>query len=95
MFGAIIYLPLYLQTVHGATPTASGLEVLPMVGGMMVTFITSGRLITRTGRYKAFPVAGSIVLTVGLFLLSRLGPHTTLGGGLGLHVRRRARDRAR
>ncbi len=78
MFGAIIYLPLYLQAVHGATPTASGLEVLPMVVGMMVTFIISGRLITRTGRYKAFPVAGSIVLTVGLLLLSRLGPHTTL-----------------
>jgi MFS family permease len=49
-----------------------------MVGGMMVTFITSGRLITRTGRYKVFPVAGSAVLTVGLLLLSRLGPHTTL-----------------
>lgn len=78
MFGAIIYLPLYLQTVHGATPTASGLEILPMVGGMVLTFITSGRLITRTGRYKAFPVAGSLVLTAGLLLLSRLGPHTTL-----------------
>jgi EmrB/QacA subfamily drug resistance transporter len=78
MFGAIIYLPLYLQTVHGATPTASGLEVLPMVGGMMVTFIVSGRLITRTGRYKVFPVVGSAVLTGGLLLLSRLGPHTTL-----------------
>jgi len=78
MFGAIIYLPLYLQTVHGATPTASGLEVLPMVGGMMVTFIVSGRLVTRTGRYKIFPVVGSAVLTGGLLLLSRLGPHTTL-----------------
>ena len=81
MFGAIIYLQLYLQTVHGATPTASGLEVLPVVGGMMVTFIISGRVITRTGRYKIFPVLGSAVLTGGLLLLSRLGPHTTLWAG--------------
>jgi MFS family permease len=78
MFGAIIYLQLYLQTVHGATPTASGLEVLPVVGGMMVTFIISGRVITRTGRYKIFPILGSAVLTGGLLLLSRLGPQTSL-----------------
>jgi EmrB/QacA subfamily drug resistance transporter len=75
-FGAIIFMPLYLQTVHGATPTASGLELLPMVAGMLITFITSGRLVTRTGRYKIFPVAGSAVLACGLYLLSRLGPHT-------------------
>jgi MFS family permease len=77
MFGAIVYLPLYLQTVHGATPTASGLELLPMVAGMLCTFIVSGRLVTRTGRYKVFPVVGSSILGVGLFLLSRLGPHTS------------------
>jgi MFS family permease len=94
MFGAIVYLPLYLQTVHGASPTASGLELLPMVAGMLLTFIVSGRLVTRTGRYKVFPIAGSAVLTVGLALLSRLGPHTSfstcalymvvVGLGLGL-----------
>jgi EmrB/QacA subfamily drug resistance transporter len=94
MFGAIVYLPFYLQAVHGASPTASGLELLPMVAGMLTTFITSGRLVTRTGRYKIFPVVGSAVLTVGLFLLSHLGPHTTfsvaaaymvvVGLGLGL-----------
>jgi EmrB/QacA subfamily drug resistance transporter len=77
MFGAIIYLPLYLQTVHGATPTASGLEILPVVIGMLFTFIVSGRLVTRTGRYKVFPILGSAVLTVGLALLTRLGPHTS------------------
>jgi EmrB/QacA subfamily drug resistance transporter len=77
MFGAIIYLPLYLQTVHGASPTASGLELLPLVIGMLCTFIVSGRLVTRTGRYKIFPILGSAVLTVGMALLSRLGPHTT------------------
>jgi EmrB/QacA subfamily drug resistance transporter len=78
MFGAIIYLPLYLQAVHGATPTASGLELLPLVAGLMVTFIVSGRLVTRTGRYKIFPIVGSAILTVGLLLLSGLGPHTSL-----------------
>jgi EmrB/QacA subfamily drug resistance transporter len=77
MFGAIVYLPLYLQTVHGASPTASGLELLPLVAGMLCTFIVSGRLVTRTGRYKVFPIVGSAVLTGGLALLSRLGPHTT------------------
>jgi EmrB/QacA subfamily drug resistance transporter len=77
MFGAIIYLPLYLQTVHGASPTASGLELLPVVGGMLCTFIVSGRLVTRTGRYKIFPILGSAVLAGGLGLLSRLGPHTS------------------
>jgi EmrB/QacA subfamily drug resistance transporter len=77
MFGAIIYLPLYLQTVHGATPTASGLELLPWVAGMVVTFIFSGRLVTSTGHYKIFPIIGSAILSVGLFLLSQLGPHTT------------------
>jgi EmrB/QacA subfamily drug resistance transporter len=79
MFGAIVYLPLYLQTVHGASPTASGLELLPLVAGMLITFILSGQLVTRTGRYKIFPVLGSAVLAVGLALLSRLGPHTSFG----------------
>ncbi len=77
MFGAIVYLPLYLQTVHAASPTASGLELLPVVGGMLFTFIVSGRLVTRTGRYKIFPIVGSAVLAGGLVLLSRLGPHTS------------------
>jgi EmrB/QacA subfamily drug resistance transporter len=79
MFGAIVYLPLYLQTVHGASPTKSGLELLPMVAGMLVTFIFSGRLVTRTGRYKIFPIVGSAVLAVGLYLLAQLGPHTSFG----------------
>ncbi|HXX90247.1 MAG TPA: MDR family MFS transporter [Acidimicrobiales bacterium] len=76
MFGAIVYLPLYLQVVRGATPTVSGLQLLPMVVGMLITFIVSGRLVSSTGRYKVFPVVGSLVLAVGLFLLSRLGPDT-------------------
>ncbi len=79
MFGAIIYLPLYLQIVHGASPTLSGLELLPMIGGMLLTFISSGRIVTRTGRYKVFPIVGTAVLSVGLLLLTQLGPHTPYG----------------
>jgi EmrB/QacA subfamily drug resistance transporter len=79
MFGAIIYLPLYLQVVHGASPTKSGLELLPLVIGMLFTFIISGRLVSRTGRYKIFPIVGSVVLAVGLELLTRIGPLTSFG----------------
>jgi len=77
MFGAIVYLPFYLQTVHGATPTAAGLELLPLVAGMLLTFILSGQLVTRTGRYKVFPIVGCAVLAVGLFRLSRMGVTTS------------------
>jgi EmrB/QacA subfamily drug resistance transporter len=79
MFGAIVYLPLYLQIVHGASPTKSGLELLPMVAGMLVTFVMSGQLVTRTGRYKIFPIAGSAVLALGMVLLAQLGPNTSFG----------------
>jgi EmrB/QacA subfamily drug resistance transporter len=66
MFGAIIYVPLYLQIVKGATPTRSGLLMLPMMGGLIATSIVSGRLISRVGRYKWFTVAGTGVVSVGL-----------------------------
>ncbi|MHB8379887.1 MAG: MDR family MFS transporter [Acidimicrobiales bacterium] len=79
MFGSIVYLPLYLQIVHGASPTLSGLELLPMVGGMLITFILSGQLVSRTGRYKIFPILGSAVLALGLVLLTSLGSHTSFG----------------
>ncbi len=78
MFGAIIYIPLYLQTVHAATPTSSGLQLLPLVCGMLVTFTISGRLVTKWGRYKIFPVVGTGVMAVGLFLFSLLTPSTPL-----------------
>ena len=58
MFGSIVYLPLYLQIVHGASPTLSGLELLPMVAGMLITFVVSGQLVSRTGRYRIFPIVG-------------------------------------
>jgi EmrB/QacA subfamily drug resistance transporter len=87
MFGSIVYLPLYLQIVHGASPTLSGLELLPMVGGMLITFILSGQLVSRTGRYKIFPIVGSAVLTLGLVFLTRLGPDTSFSyAAIGMFV---------
>lgn len=70
MFGGIMLLPLYLQIVHGATPTESGLLMLPMVVGMMGGSIGSGQVISRTGHIRWFPVVGSAVMSTGLFLLS-------------------------
>jgi EmrB/QacA subfamily drug resistance transporter len=94
MFGAISYLPTYLQIVTGVSPTTSGLLLTPLVAGIVVTAIGSGILITRTGRYKIFPIAGTVVIGIGLYLLSRLGVHTShlqssldivvLGLGIGL-----------
>jgi len=72
MFGSIIFIPLYLQIVRGASPTRSGLLMLPMMAGIIVTSVLSGRAMSRLGRYKWFPVAGSTVLVVGMLLLTRL-----------------------
>jgi EmrB/QacA subfamily drug resistance transporter len=79
MFGSIVYLPLYLQIVHGASPTLSGLELLPMVGGMLITFVVSGQLVSRTGRYKVFPIVGLAIASVGFFVLAKLGAHSSYG----------------
>jgi len=94
LFGAITYLPTFLQVVNGASATASGLQLLPLMGGLLVTSIVSGQLITRTGRYKPFPIAGTGLMVVGLFLLSTMDAQTStltasvfmvvLGLGLGL-----------
>lgn len=87
MFGAITYLPLYLQRVRGSSPTASGLEMTPMMLGLLLTSIGSGLIISRTGRYKVFPVVGSAVTGVGLYLLSLLGRETsTLEAGISMFV---------
>jgi EmrB/QacA subfamily drug resistance transporter len=72
MFGGIIFLPVFLQTVDGASPTASGLELLPLIAGLMLTLIMSGRIITRTGKYRLWPMGGTFLVAVGMFLLSRL-----------------------
>ena len=84
LFGSVTYLPLYLQVAKGATPTASGLQMLPQMGGMLLTSIVSGQLISRTGRYKLFPVVGTAVMTVGLFLLSRMTPETSMLAASGI-----------
>ncbi|MDO9398223.1 MAG: MFS transporter, partial [Herbiconiux sp.] len=70
MFGGIMLLPLYMQIVHGASPTESGLLMLPMVGGMMTASIGSGRVISRTGKVRLFPIVGSAFIVVELLLLS-------------------------
>ena len=94
LFGSVTYLPLFLQVVLGASPTGSGLQILPLMGGLLITSIASGQLISRTGRYRPYPIAGTAIMVVGLFLLSTMGPHTSgasasaymfvLGLGLGL-----------
>lgn len=92
LFGSVTYLPLFLQVVGGATPTGSGLQMLPMMGGMLFTSITSGQLISRWGRFKVFPVIGTATMVIGLYLLSGMDQMTTVGGaslnmlvlGLGL-----------
>ena len=77
MFGSISYLPLFLQVVHGISATISGVYLLPLVGGLLVTSIVSGQLIARTGKYKIYPIAGTAILVVALFLLSKLDEHTS------------------
>jgi EmrB/QacA subfamily drug resistance transporter len=77
MFAAIIFIPIYLQLVDGVSPALSGVLLLPLMAGMLVTSIGSGQLVSRIGRYKMFPVAGTALMTVGMWLLSHLGPHTS------------------
>jgi predicted MFS family arabinose efflux permease len=94
MFGALSFLPIFLQVVRGVSPTISGVYLLPMVLGLLLTSVASGQIISRWGRYKIFPIIGMALLTLSLFLLSRLGGHTPspemdlyfflLGAGLGL-----------
>jgi EmrB/QacA subfamily drug resistance transporter len=96
MLGAITFLPSYLQYVKGVDATTSGLRTLPMVAGLLVTSIATGTAVSRTGRYKIFPVAGFAVMAVGLWMLSTLTPGTgypamaaamlVLGLGIGLSM---------
>ncbi|MEV6689543.1 MFS transporter [Streptomyces sp. NPDC051130] len=94
MFGAMVYLPTFLQVVRGVSPTMSGVHMLPMVLGLLISSTGSGQIVSRTGRWKVFPIAGTAVTAVGLLLLHQL--HRTssdlvmsayffvFGAGLGL-----------
>ncbi|MDO8185321.1 MFS transporter [Conexibacter sp. JD483] len=94
LFGAVSFLPLFLQVVNGASATGSGLELVPLMAGVLITSIASGQVIARTGRYKPFPVAGTAIAAVGFALLSTMDVDTTaalrslymlvLGLGLGM-----------
>jgi EmrB/QacA subfamily drug resistance transporter len=94
MFGAMVFLPVYLQAVQGASATQSGLLVLPLMLGLMSMSVLSGRIISATGHYKSWPVAGMGIAAVGAFLLSRMDVNTSrlmtsifmviLGAGIGM-----------
>ncbi|WP_431882004.1 MDR family MFS transporter [Micromonospora chalcea] len=86
MFGSIIFIPLYLQIVKGASPTRSGLLMLPMMAGVIITSIVTGRAMSRIGRYKWFPVAGAAVLVVGMLLFQQLRVATSLWAAFGYMV---------
>ncbi|TCP45119.1 EmrB/QacA subfamily drug resistance transporter [Tamaricihabitans halophyticus] len=94
LLGAAAFLPTFLQMVSGANATNSGLLMLPMMGGLLVTSIVSGQLISKTGKYKIYPIAGSLIAFVGMLLLATMGADTSLwqsgsymfvlGAGIGL-----------
>ncbi|MYW64466.1 DHA2 family efflux MFS transporter permease subunit [Streptomyces sp. SID8379] len=94
MFGAMTYLPTFLQVVQGVSPTMSGVHMLPMVAGMLISSTASGQIVSRTGRWKVFPIAGTAVTTLGLLLLHNLTENSStwqmscyffvFGFGLGL-----------
>ncbi len=79
LFGSVTFLPLYFQTVDGASPSQAGIRLIPLMGGVLIMSIVSGQVISRTGRYRAFPIAGTALMTIGLVLLSRLGVGTSAG----------------
>lgn len=96
MFGAIVMLPLYLQVVKGDTATEAGLKLIPFMLGIVSTSIYSGKAITKHGHYKRFPIIGTVVMTIGILLMSTLGTSTPfwqlsiyailVGAGLGLSM---------
>lgn len=79
MFGAMTYLPTFLQVVQGISPTMSGVHMLPMVFGMLISSTTSGQIVSRTGRWKVFPIAGTGVTALGLLLLHQLDENSSTG----------------
>src|SRR6478609_4545050 len=86
LFGAITYLPLYLQVAKGSSPTKSGLQLTPLMAGVLVTSILSGQLITKLGRYRVFPIVGTALVAVAMILLSRLEVGTSVWVAAGFAV---------
>ena len=92
LFGSVTYLPVFLQVVKGSSPTASGLEMLPIMAGALIASIASGQWISRSGRYRAFPIVGTALAAGALLLLSQIRADVTMGSlvwkmlalGLGL-----------
>jgi EmrB/QacA subfamily drug resistance transporter len=94
LFSSVTFLPLYLQVVRGEAPAQSGVQLLPMMIGLLCTSITSGQIISRIGRYKIFPILGTATMTLALFFMSRLDAETSrmtiaidmlvLGAGMGM-----------
>jgi EmrB/QacA subfamily drug resistance transporter len=78
LLGSVTYLPLFLQIVKGLSPTASGLRMVPLMGGTLVTSILAGQIVSRTGRYKIFPIIGTTMVTLSLFLISRMTTETSI-----------------
>ncbi len=76
MFGAITYLPAFFQVVRGISPTISGVYLLPLMAGLLLVSITSGQIISKTGKYRFFPIAGTALMTLGMYLLSLMGVTT-------------------
>lgn len=83
MFGSLTYLPAFFQVVRGVSPTTSGVQLLPLMAGLLLVSIASGQVISRTGKYRAFPIVGSGLTAVGLYLLSLMGPGTSSLVGAG------------
>jgi EmrB/QacA subfamily drug resistance transporter len=96
MFGGLSVIPLYLQIVKGATPAKSGLLLLPMVAALMLSSLVCGRITSRTGHYKIFPVIGSVLMVIGMAVMTQIGADTPLwqtdvftalfGLGLGMNM---------
>lgn len=96
MFGAIIFLPEYQQIVRGVSPTVSGLLLLPLVFGMLIGVVLSGRLVSKTGHYRIYPILGTIIMAIGFWLFTHISVSTSrltmsvwmivLGFGMGLFL---------
>ncbi|HWX03836.1 MDR family MFS transporter [Collimonas sp.] len=94
LFGSVTFLPLYLQVVKNSTPSEAGMQLLPLMGGLLATSIIGGQIISKIGRYRYFPIIGTFIACIGMFLLASIDNATPLrtmylymgllGAGLGM-----------